>query len=161
MEKTCTKCGKTKPVGEFHRRGDGAGYRSKCKLCYRERLLVYYKDHKTEYRQADARFRKAHPERQRQKMRVKRHRQRAILRGLTEHHSKQDRDSVLAKYGNRCLHCRAMPPEVRIVLDHVVPLARGGTNTVDNLQPLCEECNTKKGPTTADFRPRRVPINSL
>ena len=29
-------------------------------------------------------------------------------------------------------------------IDHIVPLARGGTNDLVNLQLLCAECNQKK-----------------
>jgi len=30
-------------------------------------------------------------------------------------------------------------------LDHVVPLARGGSNLPDNLKPICRHCNSRKG----------------
>jgi hypothetical protein len=33
----------------------------------------------------------------------------------------------------------------RLTVDHVVPLARGGTNDPTNLQVLCLSCNTRKG----------------
>jgi 5-methylcytosine-specific restriction endonuclease McrA len=32
-----------------------------------------------------------------------------------------------------------------IQYDHVIPVARGGSNEVDNLQILCATCNRKKG----------------
>jgi 5-methylcytosine-specific restriction protein A len=34
-------------------------------------------------------------------------------------------------------------------LDHVVPLAKGGRDTEDNLQPLCDPCHVEK--TAEDF----------
>jgi 5-methylcytosine-specific restriction endonuclease McrA len=34
---------------------------------------------------------------------------------------------------------------VSLVPDHIVPLARGGTNDADNIQILCEPCNLRKG----------------
>lgn len=30
-------------------------------------------------------------------------------------------------------------------LDHITPLARGGTDRPTNLQPLCADCNQRKG----------------
>ena len=30
-------------------------------------------------------------------------------------------------------------------IDHVVPLARGGSNRLENLQLLCQDCNRRKG----------------
>ena len=32
-----------------------------------------------------------------------------------------------------------------MVLDHIVPRARGGTNVLKNLQLLCHHCNSVKG----------------
>jgi 5-methylcytosine-specific restriction endonuclease McrA len=34
--------------------------------------------------------------------------------------------------------------------DHLIPLARGGTNTIDNLVPCCIACNKTKGNRTPD-----------
>jgi len=45
-----------------------------------------------------------------------------------------------------CFQCGRSPKKHRIVLvvDHIKPLSKGGTNEEDNLQPLCEDCNTGK-----------------
>lgn len=37
--------------------------------------------------------------------------------------------------------------------DHVIPLSKGGTNWLYNIQPLCLECNDKKRCGTTDYRP--------
>lgn len=33
---------------------------------------------------------------------------------------------------------------IRMTIDHIVPLAKGGVNTMENEQPLCYNCNNKK-----------------
>jgi 5-methylcytosine-specific restriction endonuclease McrA len=54
-------------------------------------------------------------------------------------------------YGNKCLCCgRGDAP---LTVDHIVPLTRRGRNTIDNLQPLCGTCNTRKNARTIDYRP--------
>lgn len=36
--------------------------------------------------------------------------------------------------------------------DHIKPLSRGGDNALDNIQPLCKECNGHKHTRTIDYR---------
>jgi len=61
----------------------------------------------------------------------------------------QDWKEVLEKHGEYCLHCGSVE---HITVDHVVPLSKGGSNTKDNLQPLCLSCNCSKGTKTMDYR---------
>jgi predicted restriction endonuclease len=52
------------------------------------------------------------------------------------------RKAVFDKHGKKCKHCGL---EENLTLDHIIPICSGGENTVDNLQPLCKKCNSKKG----------------
>ncbi len=53
------------------------------------------------------------------------------------------------QYGNVCLACGAAAP---LTVDHVVPLSKGGANGIENIQPLCGPCNSRKGVQTIDYR---------
>ncbi len=58
-----------------------------------------------------------------------------------------------AAYGNRCLACsKAETMADKLQRDHVVPLAKGGSNAVNNRQPLCSRCNRRKGTEIIDYR---------
>ena len=56
------------------------------------------------------------------------------------------------KYDNKCLSCGRAEPEVKITPDHVIPLSKGGNNTIDNIQPLCWGCNAAKQDRIKDYR---------
>ena len=43
-----------------------------------------------------------------------------------------------------CWYCGRQVGYAGLTLDHVIPLARGGRSTKDNLVPCCKDCNTKK-----------------
>lgn len=53
---------------------------------------------------------------------------------------------ILAKFDHKCAGCGKS--DVRLTMDHIVPLCRGGSNFPDNLQPLCKPCNCRKGSRT-------------
>ncbi|SDA57389.1 HNH endonuclease [Methanobrevibacter millerae] len=54
------------------------------------------------------------------------------------------RHEVFMRDGYRCRECGASKEETSLEIDHIVPVARGGTNDIDNLQTLCRECNRMK-----------------
>lgn len=58
--------------------------------------------------------------------------------------------ALVERYGVRCLNCGA---ETRLVIDHILPVAKGGLSEPDNLQLLCAECNRLKGKLVIDCRP--------
>ena len=46
--------------------------------------------------------------------------------------------------GSSCMGCGSWHPAPSIVIDHVVPMAKRGTDLDDNVQPLCEGCHRIK-----------------
>ena len=54
---------------------------------------------------------------------------------------KKLRQQVLERDGGRCLTCGATTD---LTIDHIVSLARGGSDEIDNLQTLCRSCNSRK-----------------
>lgn len=57
---------------------------------------------------------------------------------------KQERKTAMIESGLllRCAHCSTWED---ITIDHIVSLADGGSDDLDNLQFLCRPCNSKKG----------------
>ena len=50
--------------------------------------------------------------------------------------------AVSARDGGRCRQCGSTQ---QLHFDHVIPISRGGANTVANIQLLCGACNRVKG----------------
>ena len=43
-----------------------------------------------------------------------------------------------------CYYCGKLFKPKDLTMDHIVPLARGGRSTKDNIVASCKECNTRK-----------------
>jgi len=54
---------------------------------------------------------------------------------------------VARRDGQACRVCRRNVPDDEIEFDHIIPHARGGTTTTENLRLLCRACNRKKRDT--------------
>lgn len=56
------------------------------------------------------------------------------------------RFNVLKRDGFKCNYCGRNPHEdnVKLHVDHIQPLSKGGSNNIDNLVTACEECNIGK-----------------
>ena len=59
-------------------------------------------------------------------------------------HSIEEWNTLKESNGCRCNNCNRQEPEVKLTVDHIVPISRGGTDYIDNIQPLCRSCNSKK-----------------
>jgi hypothetical protein len=59
----------------------------------------------------------------------------------SRHISRDVRQTVWRQYGGRCADCEA---DDYLEFDHIIPVAKGGSNAVANIQLLCRRCNNKK-----------------
>lgn len=57
---------------------------------------------------------------------------------------------VLQKCGFTCVYCGRTASEVRLEIDHVIPVSQGGTNDEANLTAACVDCNRGRGAMPID-----------
>lgn len=159
-EKRCRKCKVVKPITEFHKQKGSR--RATCKGCCREKVLLWLQipENLEKKREKDRRLYRESEKRRRaiyeKGKRVPPERQ-AVYDGNHRTQKKttgtitgQEWIEVKNYYGNKCLSCGRS--DISIAMDHIVPLSIGGTNTKDNVQPLCKSCNSRKGTKTIDYR---------
>jgi 5-methylcytosine-specific restriction endonuclease McrA len=65
--------------------------------------------------------------------------------------SQARRMAVFERDGHRCLKCGC---RTGLTVDHIRAKADGGTDELENLQTLCEDCNQQKGDAYEDLRRR-------
>ena len=71
-------------------------------------------------------------------------------RNAIGHHTEKEWRELKQMYNYTCLCCDKQEPEITLTRDHVIQLSDGGTDNIDNIQPLCRSCNSKK--LNTDFR---------
>ena len=64
--------------------------------------------------------------------------------------SKRLRYEVLSRDGFACRYCGAEAPDAKLVVDHVMPVALGGSDKPDNLVTACFDCNAGKSSASPD-----------
>lgn len=55
------------------------------------------------------------------------------------------RQYVYQRDRHQCQKCGKQKLETQLSIDHIIPLAKNGSNDISNLQTLCLNCNQKKG----------------
>lgn len=53
------------------------------------------------------------------------------------------------QYNNMCVCCGK---STKLTADHIVPVSKGGSSNITNMQPLCQPCNSRKKDKTKDYR---------
>lgn len=150
------------------------GLKSECKVCFIAMSMAYARRNKDKANATNRRWRKANPEkfrdslrrsqrkhreqrredtlawerknpeRHKEIMRAGRRNYKARKRAAEGSHSADDIKALWDAQSGLCAICSVHLDETGYHADHVVALARGGTNWPDNLQLLCPTCNCSK-----------------
>ena len=179
-QRVCSKCHVSLPETEEyfykHRRGRG-GLRDACKQCFlaqnrawravnKDRWAAYQREydrgrgahprdmekydawmesHKEQVAACIARWHAEHPE----AGHASRSRRRARLANASGSHTEEDIRQQYQLQSGRCHWC-GIAVDNAYHVDHVVPLARGGSNDPENIVIACPTCNLRKGAKMPD-----------
>ena len=70
--------------------------------------------------------------------------------------SKKDRQQVYESLGGHCAYCGVKIQLRAMQVDHIRPLANGGSDSPSNLLPACRSCNHRKGTSSLESFRRQV-----
>lgn len=125
----------------------------------REYSRAYYLDHLEKVKEKSRDYSKSHPKYQQAYRKAHLEQcatycanRRARRRGNGGSYTWKDWLELKKKYNYHCLNCKKQEPQIKLVRDHVIPVIKGGSNNINNIQPLCEHCNATKHTTITDFR---------
>lgn len=126
MNHKCHKCNEEKPAEEFYKdRSKKSGLQSRCKKC-------------------DHAMKRSNGRKSYQTYNFNR-------RSASGNRITIEQWSLIRKvFDYVCVCCEGS--KYKVSPDHIVPVAKGGSNSASNCQPLCNTCNQAKGDLIIDFR---------
>ena len=66
-------------------------------------------------------------------------------------HTFDEWERLKAQYNWTCPCCEKCEPTIKLSQDHIIPLSKGGSDNIENIQPLCLKCNLQKHTKTIRY----------
>lgn len=118
-------------------------YRSSHKIEIAEKNGKYYQSHKTEESERGRKYRLTEKGKLSRKRRN--HNRRARIKNTKANLTIEQWDKILTIQKNKCNICKKKFITKRLpTMDHIVPLSHGGNLSFENVQALCQSCNSRK-----------------
>jgi 5-methylcytosine-specific restriction endonuclease McrA len=178
--KTCSKCKQAKPTTEFGKHTKTLdGLYSQCQPCRRQARAEYRKRHaetiKKEQRDNYQRNRPkriasatarvyANLERHKQYVAISKKRRHLQIAADTRRRNARRKANGIYKISKKellrlsktlCFYCGSGE---QLTIDHVIAIARGGTDSIGNLVSACKSCNSRKRDLTImEWRKKEIP----
>lgn len=128
-----------------------------------EKLRQWYQDNPAKIQERNRRWRQENPDKNREKvlrwqranpdkLAAKNNRRRTRKTQAGGDYTAAEWKDLCKQYDYTCLRCGKKEPDIKLTADHVLPVSKGGTSDISNIQPLCKSCNSWKNDKHIDFR---------
>lgn len=155
-ERRCSACKTYKPANldHFSTGQDSRRLSSRCKACINAAHAAHRAANPTTYGLATKRWNARNAERNRETRRAYRRarpeiskvadsRRRALKKGCGGSFTAGEWHAKVEQYKGRCHWC-GTKVKGKLHADHLIPLSKGGGNTIGNIVPACQSCNLSK-----------------
>lgn len=176
--KDCSKCKQRKPVSDFTPdKRSSTGFRASCRECTRVAAKQQHAKHdptgekrrawQQDWRAKNTEHSNAIARKSMQKLKETdplRYRHHGVMGHYKESVHSPLGQHILWCLQQRCTYCHAAPNSTytNMGVDHVIPRAKGGSDSADNLVPCCTKCNKDKQHYTPEkFRALRIKKNII
>ena len=105
---------------------------------YAKRDKLYYQNNREKVIRSVMKYRKVHTEQHR----ISGHKRNSIRRKLPWTLTLEQWEIAKLHFNNECAYCGN---KHALAQDHLIPVAKGGEYTKDNIIPSCQSCNSSKG----------------
>ena len=112
-------------------------YYQRCKAKIIEHNRRYQQEHKAKRAEHDLQYQREHPE----VPAAASARRRVRMANFGGNFTSKEFKVLCEAFENKCAYCGQ---ELPLGPDHLVPLSRGGSNSIDNIVPCCRYCNSAK-----------------
>lgn len=89
-----------------------------------------------------------------EKIKIIRKRAKAKRRGVVGSYTLAEWELLLKQYAHTCPCCER--DDVELHADHIIPIIKGGSNFIENIQPLCKSCNSSKYTKIIFYPPKQI-----
>ena len=153
----CVQCGRDRAIKRYYDDPERSKQKhrewsEKNREYVRERAIArgysqrYKRNNKDKVKESDRRW----AQNNKGKVNAKTQRYRAAKNKAGGSYTSAEWQALCEQYEYRCLCCGK---ESKLTADHIVPVSRGGSSDISNIQPLCKSCNTaKRDRHSTDYR---------
>jgi 5-methylcytosine-specific restriction endonuclease McrA len=111
---------------------------------YRREWLNKSDENKEKQKQAIKLWAENNKERHLEIMRLVSMRRRVLKAGAEGSFTLKEFEDKCIEFGFRCAYCHTELSDFNVSIDHIVPLSKGGSNSIGNINPCCRTCNSSK-----------------
>jgi 5-methylcytosine-specific restriction endonuclease McrA len=91
-------------------------------------------------------------ERNRDRVRESKRKTKLRRKSVIGSHTLDEWQKLVDIFDGMCISCMSTDYKGSLNVDHIIPIFRGGTDCIENIQPLCRSCNSKKRTNIIDYR---------